>query len=1097
MFKKILIANRGEVAVRVARAAAELGVPSVTIYSGDDAASAHARAGDTAVALGGSGPSAYLDGGNILAIAAQQGCDAIHPGYGFLSENGGFAADCAEAGIHFIGPNVHALSVFGDKGEARQIARKCDVPIPQGTEGAVTLEEAKAFFRSLGTQAAVMVKSIAGGGGRGMRPARSLTELEQAFGNCRAEAELAFGSGELYLEQLVQRARHIEVQVVGDTHGDVVALGDRDCSAQRRRQKLIEIAPAPDLPDEIRAAMHEASVRLAREAGYDNVGTVEFLYNLEETDPGRAILFMEANPRLQVEHTITEEITGVDLVQAQILLASGATLEDAGCRPLPGIRGAAIQVRINAETTTPDGDIRPSGGTVHTFTPPGGAGVRVDTFAYSGMALSPAFDSLLAKLIVRGPDLDGAGRRARRALNEFGITGVPTNKVDMLALLEQPELLSGQLDTQFVERERDRLKAAADGLAELAQASPVSEAGASAMRPAANLPPPGQVAVRAPLSGLVVRVDVTEGDKVWPGKPVALVEAMKMQHVVEATGSGIVRQVLLEAGAVLSEDAPVLFVEPAEVEADAEALDAEIDPDHIREDLAHVQERIGLTLDAARPDAVQRRRKTGMRTARENLDDLFDAGTFHEYGGLAIAAQRRRRSLDDLMKNTPADGLIGGVGEVNNHVFGPELTRCMGISYDYTVLAGTQGYLNHKKTDRLVELAHDQDLPIVLFAEGGGGRPGDVDAVTASGLDVTTFRSFAALSGRQPRIGIAAGRCFAGNAVLYGCCDLTIATKNANIGLGGPAMIEGGGLGRFKPEDIGPIDVQTANGVVDLAVEDEAEAVAKTRQILGFFQGDVPEWKAPDQRLLRHAIPEDRLRVYDIRKVIDLLADEGSVVELRREFGVGIVTAFARIEGRAIGLMANDPKWLGGAIDSEAADKAAHFMQICDAYNLPIVSLCDTPGFMVGPESEKTASVRHGARMFIVSAALRVPVYTIVLRKGYGLGAQAMASGGFHSTAMTISWPSGEFGGMGLEGAVKLAYRKELEAISDPVERDELYARKVAQLYDVGRATAVAQYLEIDAVIDPADTRAWVMRGLKMRPPERGHAQARRYIDTW
>ncbi|MBR9808388.1 MAG: carbamoyl-phosphate synthase large subunit [Alphaproteobacteria bacterium] len=1096
MFKKILIANRGEVAVRVARAAAELGVPTVTVYSVDDAESAHVTAGDTAVALGGAGPSAYLNADNILAIAAEQGCDAIHPGYGFLSENASFAAGCKAAGICFIGPNVEALNVFGDKGQARQIALKCDVPVPQGTDGAVTLEEAKVFFKSLGKNAAVMVKSIAGGGGRGMRPAQSLEELEQAFEICRAEAELAFGSGDLYLEQLVQRARHIEVQIVGDAHGHVVALGDRDCSAQRRRQKLIEIAPAPDLPDDIRAAMHEASVRLAKEAGYDNVGTVEFLYNLDETDPSRAVLFMEANPRLQVEHTITEETTGVDLVQAQIRLASGGTLKEAGCSPAPETKGAAIQIRINAETTAPDGQVRPSGGTLNSFYPPGGTGVRVDTFAYPGMTLSPAFDSLLAKLIVRGQDMEIAGRRAQRALKEFGISGVPTNKVDMLALLEQPELLSGQLDTQFVERERERLNAAADRLAETAEASPVVTAAADGARETARTAPAGQVSVPAPLSGLVVRVDVAEGDEVWPGKPVALVEAMKMQHVVEATESGIVREILLEAGAVLSEGLPILFVEPAEVEADAAAADAEIDPDHIREDLAHVQERIGMTLDAARPEAVQKRHKTGMRTARENLDDLFDAGTFHEYGGLAIAAQRRRRSLEDLMKNTPADGLIGGVGEVNNHLFGPELTRCMGISYDYTVLAGTQGYLNHKKTDRLIELAHDQDLPIVLFAEGGGGRPGDVDAVTASGLDVSTFRNFAALSGSQPRIGIAAGRCFAGNAVLFGCCDITIATRNSNIGLGGPAMIEGGGLGSFKPEDIGPIDVQSVNGVVDLAVEDEAEAVAKTRQILGYFQGNVPDWKAPDQRLLRHAIPEDRLRVYDIRKVIDLLADEGSVVELRREFGVGIVTAFARIEGRAVGLMANDPKWLGGAIDSEAADKAAHFMQLCDAYNLPIVSLCDTPGFMVGPDSEKTASVRHGARMFIVSAALSVPVYTVVLRKGYGLGAQAMASGGFHSTAMTISWPSGEFGGMGLEGAVKLAYRKELEAIEDPVKREEKYAQKVAQLYEVGRATAVAQYLEIDAVIDPADTRAWLMRGLKMRPPERKR-NGRRYIDTW
>ena len=1094
MFNKILIANRGEVAVRIARAAGDLEIESVVVYSSDDAGSAHLEAGDVAVALGSAGPSAYLNGANLISIARDQGCDAIHPGYGFLSENAAFAADCEKAGIRFIGPNLKALEAFGDKGLARRMAIASGVPVPLGTEGAVTLAEAQEFLAALGPNAAVMVKSIAGGGGRGMRPARSAGELEKAFEVCRVEAELAFGSGELYLEQLVQRARHIEVQIVGDTHGNIVALGDRDCSAQRMRQKLIELAPAPDLPAAVREAMHEAAVKLGKAAGYDNVGTVEFLYNMDEPDPSRAFLFMEANPRLQVEHTVTEETTGVDLVQAQILLAAGRTLAQTGCRSGMQAQGAAIQVRINAEVSAADGQVRPSGGTLDAFHLPGGKGVRVETFAYPGMTLSPAFDSLLAKLVVHGADIQAAARRARRALGEFTITGVPTNKAVMLALLDQPELLSGELDTLFVERERASLNKRAEAYAE--RTSRLPQGAGAKTKDKTVAAPDGQVSIVSPLSGLTVRVDVAEGDEVWAGKPVALVEAMKMQHVIEATESGIVRAVLLETGSVLSEGAPIFFIEPAEVEAAVLASEAATDPDFIRPDLAHVQERVGFTLDAARPEAVAKRHGTGMRTARENLDDLFDPGTFHEYGGLTIAAQRRRRSLDDLIRNTPADGLIGGVGEINNHLFDPDISRCMGISYDYTVLAGTQGYFNHKKTDRLIEIAHDQDLPIVLFAEGGGGRPGDVDAMTASGLDVSTFRRFAERSGAQPRIGIAAGRCFAGNAVLFGCCDITVATENSNIGLGGPAMIEGGGLGAFKPEDIGPIDVQSANGVVDLAVRDEAQAVAKTRQLLGYFQGSTKEWSAPDQRLLRHAIPEDRLRVYDIRKVIEGLADDRSVLELRRGFGAGIVTALIRIEGHAMGLMANDPAWLGGAIDSDAADKAARFMQLCDAYNLPIVSLCDTPGFMVGPESEKTASVRHGSRMFIVSASISVPVFTVVLRKGYGLGAQAMAAGSFHSTAMTISWPSGEFGGMGLEGAVKLAYRKELEAIADPVKREEKYAEKVAQLYEVGRATAVAQYLEIDAVIDPMDTRAWLMRGLKMRRPVRS-ARPRRYIDAW
>jgi acetyl/propionyl-CoA carboxylase alpha subunit/acetyl-CoA carboxylase carboxyltransferase component len=1090
LFKRVLIANRGEVAVRIARACADLGAGSVAIYSVDDKASGHVTAADEAVALAGAGPRAYLDAEAIVAVAVKAGCDAVHPGYGFLSENAGFARLCAEKGIAFIGPRPDGLDVFGDKAAARRLALDTGVPVPAGTNGAVDLEGAKTFFNDLGAQAGVMVKAVAGGGGRGMRPARSLPELETAFAACKAEAELAFGSGELYLEQLVGRARHIEVQIIGDG-ADVIALGDRDCSAQRRRQKLVEIAPAPALPAKVRSRLHEAAVRLGKAAKYNSLGTVEFLLDMDRIDAADPFVFIETNPRLQVEHTITEEVTGIDLVQAQIRVAAGESLKDIGLTAKTPSVGAAIQIRVNAETAGPDGAPRPSGGTLDVFSPPSGPGVRVDTFGYPGLALSPSFDSLLAKVIVRGRDMAEAASRASRALREFAIEGAPTNREAMQALLLAPELISGELDTGFVEREADRLSSLAAQFAPVASAKPKAAAAAKAQLQG----PDGTLPANSPMPGLVVRLEVAVGDKVWPGKPIVLLEAMKMQHVVEAPSAGVVAAIVLQPGDIATEGGPILFIEPAEVDAGEAATAAEIDLDYIRPDLAHTLERISYTLDANRETAVAKRHATNMRTARENLDDLFDTGTFHEYGGLAIAAQRRRRKLEDLIRNTPADGLIGGVGEINGDLFDETRSRAMGLSYDYTVLAGTQGYLNHKKTDRLIELAHEQKLPIVFFTEGGGGRPGDTDPVVATGLDVKTFNRFASLSGVAPRIGVTAGRCFAGNAVLYGCCDLTIATRNANIGLGGPAMIEGGGLGVFAPEDIGPIDVMGPNGVVDLVVEDEIEAVREARRLMSYFQGAIPTWKAADQRLLRHTIPEDRLRVYDVRKVIGLLADEGSVLEPRREFGKGIVTAFIRIEGRPMGLMANDPRWLGGAIDSDGADKAARFMQLCDAFDIPMVSLCDTPGFMVGPDSEKTAAVRHGARMFIAAGGLRVPVYTVVLRKGYGLGAQAMSAGGFHQSAMTLSWPTGEFGGMGLEGAVKLAYRKELDAIVDLDERAKAYAARVAELYEVGRATTVAQYLEIDAVIDPADTRSWLLRGLRMRPP-REHGP-RRFIDTW
>jgi len=520
------------------------------------------------------------------------------------------------------------------------------------------------------------------------------------------------------------------------------------------------------------------------------------------------------------------------------------------------------------------------------------------------------------------------------------------------------------------------------------------------------------------------------------------------------------------------------------------------EPEATRPELAELRARLHATRDEGRPEAVARRRKTGQRTARENIADLFDEGSFVEYGALGLAAQRTRHSIEDLVRLSPADGILCGVGAVNGALFEAERARTMVLAYDYTVFAGTQGWAGHKKLDRMLGLAASHRLPVVLFAEGGGGRPNDVDVHSVAGLDTPSFLSFAALSGLVPRVGIASGRCFAGNAALLGCCDVIIATEDSSIGMGGPAMIEGGGLGSFKPEEVGPIGVQSKNGVVDLRVRDEAEAVAVAKKYLSYFQGPVAAWSCAEQTALRNALPERRRRAYKIRPILETLADTGSVLELRREFGRCVVTALARIEGQPCGVIANDPHHLGGAIDADGADKAARFLQLCDAFGLPIVSLCDTPGFMVGPEAEKTALVRHVSRMFVAAASLSVPFFTVVLRKGYGLGAQAMAGGHFHAPFFTVSWPTGEFGGMNLEGAVRLAMRKELAAIEDPAAREQTFQGMVAFAYERGKAINMASLLELDAVIDPAETRAWIVRGLRSVPkPDR--AGRRRFVDTW
>ncbi|ANZ34821.1 carbamoyl-phosphate synthase large subunit [Lentzea guizhouensis] len=1013
----LLVANRGEVAVRVLRAAADLGIRTVAVYAEDDAASLHVTLADRAVAL--RGPSPYLDVDQVLAAA--DGCQAVHPGWGFLAENAEFARACQARGLTFVGPSPEVLELLGDKRRARELAASLGIPVLDAVPGELP----------------VMVKAVAGGGGKGMRAVHRAEDLDSAVEACRAEALAAFGNGDVYFERLLPSARHIEVQLVG-----TAVIGDRDCSLQLRHQKVVEIAPAPLLDLALRKALHTAAASLASAVGYTGVGTVEYLV------AGDAFYFMEANPRLQVEHTVTEMVSGVDLVRTQLLLAWGG---DVDYTPLD--RGSAVQLRVN----------QTSGGTLSVFQPPSGPGVRVDTHAYPGYRVGTRYDGLLAKLVVHGEDLDVALNRARRALGEFRIDGVSTN-LEFLRTLLTRDVVGATTD--FITDEP------ADGM-------------------------------RAPLAGTVVAVSADS----------VVLEAMKMQHVVRVSGD-----VLVSVGDTVG--AQLLASGVGESTEDAAPVDLSV----VRPDLAEVLARH----DFDRPSSAARRHASGGRTARENIADLCTE--FVEYGGLAIAAQRARRPLAELIERTPADGMVAGVGVVNGQ-------RIVAMSYDYAVLAGTQGLRNHQKKDRLFALAQQENLPVVLFAEGGGGRPGDTDHSMVSGLDCGSFHAFAQLSGQVPLVGVVAGRCFAGNAVLLGTCDVIIAVEGANIGMGGPAMIEGGGLGRFRPEDIGPLDVQVPNGVVDIVVASEEEAVTVARKYLSYFQAPagsqppagshasagvprpsaqpsptreggplesiVPDstdnsgsWKCADQRLLRHAVPENRLRAYDVRALIDTLADTGSVLELRGGFGKGIVTALVRVEGRPLGLIANDPTVLGGAIDADAADKCARFLQLCDAFDLPVVSLCDTPGFMVGPDAERTATVRHLTRMVVTGANLTVPFGLVVTRKAYGLGAQAMAAGSLKVPQFAISWPTGEFGPMGLEGAVKLGFKRELDAVEDPAERQQRYDQMVAAAYEHGKALNVASVFEIDDVIDPADTRRWIATALAPSA-SRSHGKKRPFIDTW
>jgi acetyl-CoA carboxylase carboxyltransferase component len=602
--------------------------------------------------------------------------------------------------------------------------------------------------------------------------------------------------------------------------------------------------------------------------------------------------------------------------------------------------------------------------------------------------------------------------------------------------------------------------------------------------------------LRSPLVGTVVAVKVAVGDVISAGAEVVVIESMKMEHPVVAETSCRISALFVTVGQSVAEG-EVLAECVAESVSTNEVASA-VSASGKRADLEQLRVRQELLRDESRSEAVAKRHAKGQRTARENVADLIDDGTFVEYGSFGVAAQRSRRSEEDLIANTPADGLITGIAKINSKLFGSERTNCAVVAYDYTVLAGTQGFINHRKKDRIFEVAKRNMTPVVLFAEGGGGRPGDTDAPGVAGLDVMSFASFAQLSGLVPSVGIASGYCFAGNAALLGCCDVVIATENSNIGMAGPAMIEGGGLGVVKPTDIGPIATQTANGVVDIRVADEAEAVAVAKKYLSYFQGVTTAFSRHSEDALRELVPEQRTRVYDVRAVINTLADIDSVLELRSDFGVGIVTAFARIEGKPVGIIANNPAHLGGAIDTPGADKMARFVQLCDAFDIPLISLCDTPGFMVGPDAEESAQVRHFSRLFVTAASVTIPWITVVLRKGYGLGAQAMAGGSFHAKDMIVSWPSGEFGGMGLEGAVRLGFKKELDAAGTPGERQELEDRLIAAAYVRGSALSMASHTEIDDVIDPADTRQRILGVLAACPtPLPRTAKKRPMIDTW
>ncbi|MDP6876606.1 MAG: carboxyl transferase domain-containing protein, partial [Alphaproteobacteria bacterium] len=731
-----------------------------------------------------------------------------------------------------------------------------------------------------------------------------------------------------------------------------------------------------------------------------------------------------------------------------------------------------------------------------------------------------------------GPNFADAIARCRRALSEFRLDGVDVNIPFLQAILAHEDFATGGVHTRWVDENMAKLVSAdqvpqqrhfsnrldksqtpdgyagarvesSDPLALFAHDAQVKAeqvATASEVEDAPITGPDGSVGLIAPIQGTIVSLDVSVGDQVRQGQQVAVVEAMKMEHIIAASHDGIVRQVTMAQGDVVREGYPIAFVEEAEIEGGAGTGTGEgvIDPDHIRDDLQETIDRHAFTLDENRQETVARYAARGYRMPRKNIAQLVDPGSFQEYWPLIVAQQHQRHDIDALRRNTPGDGVVAGTASINGDKFDDEHSRAVIVAYDYTVLAGTQGRRNHYKQDRMFELASRFQIPLVLFSEGGGGRPGDDNNGPRVAFDTHTFTTFSKLSGLVPMVGVNNGRCFAGNTALLACCDVIIATEDSTIAMGGPAMIEGGGLGVYTPEEVGPMSFQVPNGVVDILVKDAEEAVETAKKYLSYFQGPIDEWEAPDQRRLRHIVPENRVRLYNMREIIETLADKGSILELREKFGIGIITAFIRIEGKPMGLIANNPHHLAGAIDSDGADKGARFLQLCDAFDIPVLSLMDCPGIMVGPDVERTALVRHSTRMFNTGANLTTPLFGVIVRKAYGLGVQAMCGASSLVGFFTVAWPTAEFAGMNIEGAVKLGHRNELAAIEDPEERRLEFEDRVERAYETARAVNAGTGGGLDDVIDPADTRTWItnsLRRLPPTPPREGKKYA--YIDTW
>lgn len=1064
---KLLIANRGEVAVRIARAAAELDIASVAVYPADDQDALHVRRAGEAVELPGEGVAAYLDVSAIVEAATATGCAAIHPGYGFLSENADLARCCEKAGLIFIGPTAETLEILGDKTRARAFAIKQDVPVLPGTAGPTSLSEVQAFAAEHGS---VMLKALAGGGGRGMRAVIDARDLPEAFERCRSEARSAFGNDALYVERLIRQPRHIEIQVVGDGKA-VQHLGERDCSIQRRHQKLIEVAPSPALDDRLRAQITQAALRLAESLRYRGLGTFEFLVD------GDAFFFMEANPRLQVEHTVTEAVTGVDLVATQLALAAGASLSEVGLASPPALRGFAVQARVNLESLDADGAPRPSSGMIEAFAVPSGLGVRVDTYGYSGYRVSPRYDSLIAKVIGHADDFVTAARRTAAALAEFEIGGVATNLDLAHAIVTDADFRAGHFDTTYIETHLPGLLAH-----RRPNAGPVAAADTARGQPAPTMPD-GACGVMTSMSGVVVQLDVAPGDTVPAGATIAVVESMKMEHPVRASQSMRIDAVVAVVGEVIDEGGLLAYGSAAEYSESAGG-DQAPQPDHENwsAEVAEITRRRELSMAMGGTAKVERQRAAGKLTARERVEALADPGSFGEIGALTGFARydENGHALEVLAAN-----FVAGTARIDGR------RAVLGVD-DFTGRGGSGDAAIHDKQIFAERYAREMRLPVVRLLDGASGG-GSVKMVRESGYTyVPVNPGWDAVVDNLSLVPVVAASL--GPTVGLGAARLVMSHLAVMVeGLGqlftaGPPVVRGGTGEDLTKEQLGGVGIHRNNGSVERFVPDEATAFAVIRDFLSYLPGSVFELppvavcRDPIDRreeALLSAVPRNQRRPYAIEPILDAIFDAGSVFPYA-EYGDSTVTALARLDGHPVGVITTDPM-KGAAMSVEGAQALSRLVDLCETFHLPIVSLTDQAGVNIGSVAESRATIRAGARAIAAVYQSRVPQAEIILRRVYGVGGAGIINR--HRASRSWSWPSGDWGSLPSRGGIEAAFRAEIEASDDP---QATVARIAAELESLSSPFRTAEHFGVQDLIDPRESRAllceWVRDAYRKLP---------------